>query len=249
MSEREPDPSAGVSPPAPEPSHGGALLREAREAAGLHVAALAVALKVPVRHIEALEQGAFDRLPDATFTRALAGSVCRHLHLDPQPVLARLPQVQPQTPRSDAGINTPFHRPGDGTPVGLRAYLRRPAVLVALALLLGALGLLVVPGLWPPASPEPAASAPQPTAESTPPRAPSSAPSDVSTVPPALSVPASSAGTLAGRPGVVIESVRPALPPAYSAPAPASNPTLSSTAAPHMTPPLPAPAAPSRSTP
>ena len=31
------------------PVHGGQLLREAREAAGLHVAALAVSLKVPVR--------------------------------------------------------------------------------------------------------------------------------------------------------------------------------------------------------
>ena len=33
----------------------GALLRQAREAAGLHIAALAVSLKVPVKKIEALE--------------------------------------------------------------------------------------------------------------------------------------------------------------------------------------------------
>jgi hypothetical protein len=32
----------------------GALLREAREAQGLHVAALAVAMKVPVKKLEAL---------------------------------------------------------------------------------------------------------------------------------------------------------------------------------------------------
>ena len=33
----------------------GALLRAAREASGLHIAALAVAMKVPVKKLEALE--------------------------------------------------------------------------------------------------------------------------------------------------------------------------------------------------
>ena len=45
----------------------GALLRQAREAAGLHVAALAVALKVPVRKLEALEDNRWDVLPDLVF--------------------------------------------------------------------------------------------------------------------------------------------------------------------------------------
>ena len=62
-----------------QPQDGSALLRQAREQAGVHVAALAVALKVPVRQLEALEQGRFDLLPDHTFARALAASVCRAL--------------------------------------------------------------------------------------------------------------------------------------------------------------------------
>ena len=33
----------------------GSILRSAREAAGLHVAALAVAIKIPVKKLEALE--------------------------------------------------------------------------------------------------------------------------------------------------------------------------------------------------
>ena len=37
------------------PVSAGALLREAREAAGLHIGALAVSLKVPVKKLEALE--------------------------------------------------------------------------------------------------------------------------------------------------------------------------------------------------
>ena len=53
----------------------GALLRQAREAAGLHVAALAVSLKVPVKKLEALESDRLDLLPDAVFARALASSM------------------------------------------------------------------------------------------------------------------------------------------------------------------------------
>ena len=48
----------------------GTLLREAREAAGLHVATLAANLKVPVRKLEALEEDRFDQLGDAVFIRA-----------------------------------------------------------------------------------------------------------------------------------------------------------------------------------
>ena len=70
----------------------GALLRDAREAAGLHIAALAVALKVPVAKLEALEADNFSALPDMVFVRALASSVCRTLKIDPQAVLALLPQ-------------------------------------------------------------------------------------------------------------------------------------------------------------
>src|SRR3954467_4745083 len=78
---------------APDGVTAGAMLRRAREAAGLHIAALAVALKVPVRKLEALEENRLDQLPDAGFMRALASSVCRALKIDSQPVLDRLPQT------------------------------------------------------------------------------------------------------------------------------------------------------------
>ena len=45
----------------------GSLLRQAREAAGLSIATLAVLLKVPVKKLEALEADHFDLLPDAVF--------------------------------------------------------------------------------------------------------------------------------------------------------------------------------------
>ncbi len=71
----------------------GAMIRGYREKAGVHIAALAVALKIPVRKLEALEADQWGQLSDLTFVRALAASVCRHLKADPQPVLALLPAV------------------------------------------------------------------------------------------------------------------------------------------------------------
>ena len=65
----------------------GRLLREAREKQGLHIAALAAAIKVAPKKLELLESDRFDALPDATFTRALAQTVCRALKIDPAPVL------------------------------------------------------------------------------------------------------------------------------------------------------------------
>jgi cytoskeleton protein RodZ len=124
----------------------GTLLKQAREAAGLHVATLAANLKVPVRKLEALEEDRYEELPDAVFVRALASSVCRTLKIDPTPVLQRLPQTpQPRLADSGMAINEPFHSPKDGPPPGLLNQVSRPVVLTVVALLLGALVLIFLP--------------------------------------------------------------------------------------------------------
>ncbi|MCW5650678.1 MAG: helix-turn-helix domain-containing protein [Ramlibacter sp.] len=126
----------------------GALLREAREAAGLHIAALAVSLKVPVRKLEALEEDRLDQLPDAVFVRALASSVCRTLKVDPAPVLARLPQTAvPRLAHDQSGINAPFRPPNDVARPSWADQLTRPVVLAVAALLLGALVLVLLPSM------------------------------------------------------------------------------------------------------
>jgi cytoskeleton protein RodZ len=127
----------------------GQLLRQAREARGLHVAALAVALKVSVKKIEAVEADRFDLWPDAVFVRALASSMCRVLKIDPAPVLAQLPQTAVPRLESDAehGLNTPFHAPGDVSRSTIWNQLSRPVVLVALVLLVGALVLIFFPAM------------------------------------------------------------------------------------------------------
>lgn len=80
----------------------GDMLREAREAHGLHIEMVAAALKVPPQKLMALEANDIDSLPDAVFARALASSVCRVLRIDPAPVLAKLPGAQ-RAPLAAAG--------------------------------------------------------------------------------------------------------------------------------------------------
>ena len=123
----------------------GALLRAAREAAGVHVGALAVALKVPVRKLDALESGQLEGVAEPVFVRALASSVCRHLKIDPAEVLALLPQSTVSPLSQPQGLRSPFQAPATNTRMsGTRQWLT-PPVLVVLALLFGAAVLL----LWP----------------------------------------------------------------------------------------------------
>lgn len=184
----------------------GELLRQAREAAGLHVAALAVSMKVPVKKLEALEADRLDQLPDAVFVRALASSVCRTLKIDPAPVLALLPQTTaPQLRPDEWGINAPFRAPGDATAMSLRDQISRPGVLAALAILAAALVLIFFPSMErkEATSSEVVLATPTPANETTPAPAPTEKPADqplpapmapveppvASPVPPAIVVP------------------------------------------------------------
>lgn len=129
----------------------GALLRAAREKQGLHIAALAAAIKVSPRKLEALESNRLEELPDATFARALAQTVCRTLKIDPRPVLERLPAAGPQPlVPPDTGLNEPYResaaraaRGRDDSPLARLAM--RPMIWGAALLLLAALALYFVP--------------------------------------------------------------------------------------------------------
>ena len=124
----------------------GALLRQAREEAGLHIGAMAVALKVPVKKIEALEADRLDLLPDAVFARALTGSICRHLKVDAAPILELLPQLRSATVLAvQPRLETPFHYGRANSHSALPAALGNPAVLVTGFLVMGAMALW----LWP----------------------------------------------------------------------------------------------------
>mgnify|MGYP003612368917 CR=1 FL=1 len=72
-----PDTAAPSTQQGPGRASAGTLLREMREAAGVDVGLLASALKVSVQKVEALEADRLDLLPDVTFARGLASTVCR----------------------------------------------------------------------------------------------------------------------------------------------------------------------------
>ena len=73
------------------PTTAGALLKAARQLAGVHLAVLSVNLKVPVRQLEALEADQYPADQSPVFARALAASMCRQLRVDPAPMLALMP--------------------------------------------------------------------------------------------------------------------------------------------------------------
>jgi cytoskeleton protein RodZ len=124
------------------------LLRQAREASGLHIAALAAALKVPVKKLEALEAGRFDELPDMVFARALASSACRQIKVDPGPILEQIPAGgKAQLDGSRTAINAPFKSDFAAAPTGPGGWLSLPAVLAAVALMLAALVLVFLPDM------------------------------------------------------------------------------------------------------
>lgn len=124
----------------------GALLRQARERSGMHIGALAVGLKVPVKKIEALEGDRLDLLPDAVFARALASSIARTLKVDPAPILAALPQGQ-KSRLSVGGSVSQMNTHSVSGPAGgqLLILLKKPAVLVGSLLVVAALALVFVP--------------------------------------------------------------------------------------------------------
>lgn len=133
----------------------GGLLRQARQAQGLHIAALAAAIKVTPRKLELLESDQFEQLPDATFTRALAQAVCRTLKVDAGPVLALMPPPRGhRLEEISEGLNTPFReRPGRLVP-GEWVSFSSPLVWVAGLLVLAALAVYFMPASWLPAARE-----------------------------------------------------------------------------------------------
>lgn len=131
-----------------EQKSAGAMLRRAREAAGLHIGALAVTLKVPVKKLEALEADRLDLLPDAVFARALAGTVCRMLKIDPSPVLAAFPQTKAQKDLAQRMGSQPTFRPsGHSAQKSLMERLSRPFMLLGFAFAIGALVLMFFPAI------------------------------------------------------------------------------------------------------
>jgi len=209
----------------PESRNAGSMLRSARERQGLHIAALAAAIKVPQAKLEALEAGRYDELTDATFVRALAHSVCRVLKIDAKPVLELLPAVHSTLlERVDHGLKAPFQdRPGH-QPANEARIWHSPVFWLVMVLLVAAAAFVLwpsrgvswpslpalssLPGLSPKGDAARAPAAPAPSVATTAASAPAAAPS----VPTASDATNAAAAPPAAMPapaasGVIIETV------------------------------------------
>ena len=124
----------------------GQMLKQARLDAGLNIAALAVSLRVPVKRIEALENGQIDLLPDLVFVRALTSSICQTLKIDALPILDKLPKAAlPRLNGEDVAINTPIGVTGDGKGAQLSNIVTSPWLMGVVLLCIGAAGIY----FWP----------------------------------------------------------------------------------------------------
>ena len=157
-----PAPPASAPVP-PRPTTAGGLLRQARQAQGLHIAALAAAIKVVPRKLELLESDQFEQLPDATFTRALAQTVCRQLKVDAAPILALLPPPKGHRLEQVAeGLNTPFHeRPGRLVPKDW-ASVASPVLWIAGLIIAATVAVYAAPAHWLKFATSPAVTRPRP---------------------------------------------------------------------------------------
>ncbi|MEO9103122.1 MAG: helix-turn-helix domain-containing protein [Burkholderiaceae bacterium] len=128
------------------PVAAGAMLRQAREAAGVHLGSLATSLKVPAGRLEALETGRIDLLPDPTFARALAASVCRSLRIDAEPVLQLLPRTSGTPSAAElAATKTPFRSDSPASGRARSGGLSRPIGIIVVLLLLATAALIFAP--------------------------------------------------------------------------------------------------------
>ena len=120
------------------PKNAGEKLRDARVAQGLSLNDIATRTRVPIRHLEAIEDGRFDTMPSPTYAVGFAKTYARAVGLDEAAIASEIranPQL-PLTPTADPDLDdldNPRRMPSRGVAV--------IAVLVALVLLAGA-------GIW-----------------------------------------------------------------------------------------------------
>lgn len=110
MMEQTQDNTPEQSVEEPAPLSVGNTLREARERAGLAVEDVVNRLKFAPRQIRALEDDAFDQLPEGAFLRGFVRSYARLLQLDETPLLAALPDAhgQESVPVARESVEVPF---------------------------------------------------------------------------------------------------------------------------------------------
>ncbi|HYH41397.1 MAG TPA: RodZ domain-containing protein [Burkholderiales bacterium] len=180
-------------------SSAGASLAAAREEMNLSISDVARHLKLTTAQVEALEEGAYERLPGRVFVRGFLRNYAKLLGVDPQPLLRRIEHEMPQ-PRV---VQEAPHQPEAVMPTGEKSKIPLYAGIVAI--IVAALAAYEFGFNSPPAAEGP----PQAAAV---PAAPAAADADPSTTPETAATPPTPVG-----------AALPAKPPAGAATAPAPS--------------------------
>ncbi len=129
-------PRADDAPPTPRMA--GERLRAAREAAGLSLAAVADRTRIPLRHLEAMENGSYEGLPSKTYAVGFARAYARAVGAD-EVAIAR--DVREEVAR--LGRRTPEYEPYvTADPARLPS---RATAIIATGI---ALAVIILAGLW-----------------------------------------------------------------------------------------------------
>jgi cytoskeleton protein RodZ len=107
----------------------GERLADARRAAGLEVADIATRTRIPLRHLEALEQGRYEELPGSTYCIGFAKSYARALDMD-EVVIAR--DVRAELSSQGGRAAPEYFEPADPARVPPRALAWTAAVIAIL---------------------------------------------------------------------------------------------------------------------
>ncbi|MCM8731122.1 helix-turn-helix domain-containing protein [Hephaestia sp. GCM10023244] len=120
------------------PASAGDTLRAAREKQKLSIADIAQRTRVPIRHLEAIEQGHYDELPSPTYAIGFAKAYARAIDVD-EAEIGRMVRAEAGVPRRPTMETMPYE-PADPArlpPAGIAIF----GVLLALVLVIGA-------GIW-----------------------------------------------------------------------------------------------------
>jgi len=119
------------------PKTPGERLREYRESQGLTLAEVAARTRVPLRHLEAIEQSNFSGLPSHTYSVGFAKAYARAIGMDEVPIARDVRNQVDQV-----------HRPPEYQPYEMQDPRRQPPKGVAMAGAAVAVLVLIAVGLW-----------------------------------------------------------------------------------------------------
>src|SRR5215475_8030566 len=97
----------------------GRLLRDQREARGLGLSDIEKSLRIRMAHLEAIEDGRFDKLPGAAYVPAFLRAYATHVGLDPEKVLSAYHLAGPVPIKRPVALPAQFPIAERRAPIGL----------------------------------------------------------------------------------------------------------------------------------